>query len=340
MQEVRINNSRMFIWPGVHVETGENIRVLSPSSLRIFVVTDRPCVPIARHVGMSLQMARFDVTGGVAPAAKGAAKAVTHAALNAKLEKLGPEGVCVVGVGGTSLLHLAARLAGDRPFFLVPTTLRGQIDVSVGGASCPQPGGGWRVPLAVFADPTVLFSVPLREYIAGLAEAVKCAVIQDPDLFDFLDAQALSIRDRVQTVLEDLVFRTATVKAAAVDSPSPGPGARATLRYGHFVGGALERLAGSAILHGEALAVGMEAEAFLARKLGWADDGLVKSQNKLLKGFGLPTRAKGLPVDRLLQPLLAKGLPKLDLPDSIGHARGAAELTPELLKAAVAAVTK
>ena len=64
--------------------------------------------------------------------------------------------------------------------------------------------------------------------------------------------------------------------------------ARATLRYGHWVGGALERFAGAAILHGEAVAVGMEAEANLAQKLGWADGDLLKNQNKLLKALGLP----------------------------------------------------
>jgi len=97
---------------------------------------------------------------------------------------------------------------------------------------------------------------------------------------------------------------------------------------------------GTAVLHGEALAVGMEAEAFLARKLGWADDEVVQGQNRMLKSFGLPTRAKGLPAERLAAPLLAKAIPKPDLPDGIGHAKGPAPLTEELLKEAVAAVTK
>jgi 3-dehydroquinate synthase len=340
VQEVRLNGSRMFVWPGVHAEVGENVRVLAPETLRVFVLTDRACVPIARRVAMSLQMARFDVAGGAVPSAKGPAKAMTQAKVSAKLEKLGPEGACMVAVGGTSVLHLGARMAGDRPFFLVPTTLRGQLDAAIGGAACPLQGGGWRPAKAVFSDPTLLATLPLREFIAGLAEAVKCAIIQDPDLFDFLGSQAIGIRDRERGAMEDLVFRAATVKAAAVDSPSPGPGARATFHYGHAIGGSLEKLAGAAVLHGEALAVGMEAEAYIARQLGWADDEVVKGQNKLLKSFGLPTRAKGLPADRLAAPLLAKGIPKPDLPDGIGHAKGPATIPPDLLQAAVAAVTK
>jgi hypothetical protein len=84
----------------------------------------------------------------------------------------------------------------------------------------------------------------------------------------------------------------------------------------------------------------MEAEAFLARRLGWADDELLQSQNRLLKVLGLPTRAKGLPAGRLAEPLLAKGTAKPDLPDAIGHTKGPAEVPADLLKAAVAAVTK
>jgi 3-dehydroquinate synthase len=340
VQEVKLNNSRMFVWPGVHAEAGENVRVLAPEAMRIFVLTDRGCVPIARRVAMSLQQSRFDVSGGAVPGSKGPHKPMTQAQVAAKLEKLGPEGVGLVAVGGTSLLHLGARMAGDRPFFLVPTTLRAQLDAAIGGSTCPMQGGRWRPARAVFSDPTLLATLPLREFIAGLAEAVKCAVIQDPDLFDFLRDKALAIRDRERGALEDLVFRAATVKAAAVDSSTPGPGARATFRYGHLVGGALEKLAGAAVLHGEALAVGMEAEAFVARKLGWADDEVTVAQNKMLKSFGLPTRAKGVPPDALAAPLLAKALPQPDLPDAIGHAKGPAPLTPELLKAAVAAVTK
>jgi 3-dehydroquinate synthetase len=340
VQEVRIPDSRMFVWPGVHVECGENIRVLAPDTLRVFVVTDKPCIPIARHVGMSLVQNRFDVSGGVAPATKTSTKAATLSQLQSKVDAVGKKGVAVVAVGGTAVMHLGSKLAGSRPLFLVPTTMRSQIDVSVGGACCPAFAGRWKAPLAVFSDPTLLRDLPLREYVAGLAEAVKCAIVQDADLYDFLDGAAGKIRNRDQNTLEELVFRAASVKSAAISTATPGPGARATLRYGHWVGGALERFAGSAILHGEALAVGMEAEAALAQKLGWADGNLLKNQNKLLKAMGLPTRAKGLPAEKLALPLLANGSPKPDLPDSVGHTRGTANPDAPLIKAAIAAITK
>ncbi|HZE98137.1 MAG TPA: hypothetical protein VE981_13995 [Planctomycetota bacterium] len=340
MQEVRIPDSRMFIWPGVHVESGENIKVLSPGSKRVFVVTDKPCIPIARHVAMSLQQARFEVSGGVASATKGTAKAATLSQLQTKLDALEKDGVCVVAVGGTSVLHLAMRLSGSRPLFLIPSTLRAQVDAAVGGATCPVFAGRWKPPMAVFADPTLLREMPLREYVAGLAEPVKCAIVQDADFFEFLDSNAGKIRDRDMNTLEELIFRAATVKSAAISTQTPGAGARATLRYGHWVGGAIERFAGAAILHGEAVAVGMEAEANLAQKLGWADDAMLKDQNRLLKAMGLPTRVKGAPADKIALPLLANGLSKPDLPDAVGHTRGPASATSALIKAAIAAITK
>jgi 3-dehydroquinate synthase len=340
VQEVQIPDSRMFVWPGVHVECGENIRVLAPDTLRVFLVTDRPCMSIARHVAMSLQQNRFEVSGGVVPPTKGTAKAATLSQLQAKLDALGKKGVTVVVVGGTAVLHLGMRLAGSRPLFMIPTTLRSQIDASVGGACCTVFSGRWKAPKAVFSDPTLLRSLPLREFVAGLAEAVKCAIVQDAELFEFLETNAGKLRDRDQNALEELIYRAGSVKSAAISTATPGPGARATLRYGHWVGGSLERLAGAAVLHGEALAVGMEAEAALAQKLGWVDADFLKSQNRLLKAMGLPTRAKGLPADRLAAPLLANGGTKPDLPDAVGHTRGPAEASSPLIKAAVFAITK
>ena len=148
------------------------------------------------------------------------------------------------------------------------------------------------------------------------------------------------IRNPGRAILSVSVASCRSATAFTRLSPSPGPGARATLRYGHFVAGALERLAGAAILHGEALAVGMEAEMKISQSLGWADEETAKAQNRLIKALGLPTRAKGVPADRLSAPLLAAKLPGLDLPDELGHARGPAPLTQELVRAAVAAVTK
>src|SRR5436190_6549541 len=63
MEEVRVTSSRIFIWPGIHAEVGENVRVLAPAARQVFIFTDRKCIPIAKRVAMSLLAAKFEVAG-------------------------------------------------------------------------------------------------------------------------------------------------------------------------------------------------------------------------------------------------------------------------------------
>src|SRR5262245_15206655 len=63
MKEVRGPLSRIFIWPGIHAEVGENVRVLAPNSRHAFIFTDRKCIPIAKRVALSLMQANFEVAG-------------------------------------------------------------------------------------------------------------------------------------------------------------------------------------------------------------------------------------------------------------------------------------
>jgi 3-dehydroquinate synthase len=165
-------------------------------------------------------------------------------------------------------------------------------------------------------------------------------MIANGELFEFLKENEMAIRDRSAAALEELVVRTATHKANALDQAAGSGHPLKILEYGHIVGRALEKVAGAAILHGEALSVGMEAEMAVARGLGWADKDIPAIQNKMLKSFGLPTRVKGLPGDRLIGAMGNHGGPEFILPDIIGHARGPEKAPAQVLKAAVAAITK
>ena len=63
MEEVRLTSSRIFIWPGIHAEVGENVRVLAPQARQVFIFTDRKCIPIAKRVAMALMQTNFEVAG-------------------------------------------------------------------------------------------------------------------------------------------------------------------------------------------------------------------------------------------------------------------------------------
>src|SRR5262245_48064849 len=100
MQEVVLTGSRMFVWPGVHAEAGENVRVLAKETKRAFVLTDRECVDIARRVAMSCQQARYAVAGGAVPSGKGVPKAATLKQIQDKLAAVKIKGTVLIAVGG------------------------------------------------------------------------------------------------------------------------------------------------------------------------------------------------------------------------------------------------
>jgi 3-dehydroquinate synthase len=353
MQEVWVQEkARVLIWPGVHVEAPENMRVFCPAMKKAFIVADKGAAAIAERVVLALQMVKIDVSGCFLVLANPLKAVGTLPRICERLAKFGADASCaVVAIGSGLYLELAAAAArqhkGELPMFLIPTTLEAQADVAVGGSTAPCPAEGrrappaWYPPLAVFSDPTLLETLPLRNYIAGLAQAVRCAMIHDAELYELLDKRALDVRDRSVKLLEDIIFRCASVKTEFAEKDPAQPGPRRCLDYGHTIGRALERVAGAAVLHGEALAVGMEAEAFIAHELGVATDDVVAAQNKILKGCGLPTRARGVPAETLIKALEPTGNGSaFALPAAVGSIRYPVEVPPDLVAKAVAHVTR
>ena len=184
----------------------------------------------------------------------------------------------------------------------VSTSLLGQVDAGVGGKTgvdhpeCKNLIGAFHQPSAVLADVTTLATLPQEELRTGLAEVVKHAVIRDAALFDTLEAEADRILARDAAVLEDVVTRNVEIKADVVMADEREGGLRRILNYGHTVGHALEslameadgQLAGAAVTHGRAVALGMMAEARIAQARGTAEAGLLQRQRTLLERFGLP----------------------------------------------------
>lgn len=355
MQEVRGRQSRVFVWPGVHAEAGENIRVLAPGSTQAFILTDRNCAEIARRVSMSLQQQKFAVSGCVVPVGRGRRAPKTLQGITDRLARVkSPDAPCVIAaVGGTTVMHLAslvaARRGEDTPLFLVPTSTRAQFDSAVGGSGCSaQAEGGrpWHRPVAVFADPTVLPTLPLRSFLAGMAEAVKVAMVRDPELYEVLQKRGVEIRDRSPAALEEVVYRGLGAKAALAEGDEDGAEPAADLlEFGHTVGRAIEWVAGAAVFHGEALAVGMEAEASIAADRGLLDGEAREALSRLLRSFGLPTRVRGLSAERALEALRgdddAGGITlALALPSGVGQVSEPSEVSDRQIFDALAAVSR
>jgi 3-dehydroquinate synthase len=355
VQEVRLLTSRIFIWPGVHAEAGENIRVLSPDSTKAFILTDRNCVEIAKRVVMGLWQAKIEVAGYSIFPGEMRKSLATAAEIYDRLAQFRMDrSSAFVAVGGGVVTDLGGFVASTYmrgvPCFLVPTTLLGMVDAAVGGKTAVNLHSGknlvgtFHQPLAVFSDPTVLQSLPPREYTGGLGEVIKYGMIQDAELFSYIESNIEGIRERAPQLLEEIIYRCSSIKSAIVEQDEKESGLRAILNYGHTIGHGLEA-AGEfkRIHHGEAISIGMEAEGLIAREMGLAPQDALTAQNKILKLCGLPTRVKGLPHDIVLKALeLDKkgrnGANRFVLPEAIGRVRYPVEVPTEVIKSALATV--
>ena len=137
----------------------------------------------------------------------------------------------------------------------------------------------------------MLSTLPDREYRAGLAEVVKYGVILDADFFAYLEHNIDPLNARDATVLTQVIERCCRLKADVVEQDECEiTGLRAVLNYGHTFAHAFEAAGDyGLLLHGEAVAIGMECAARLAHRLGRIDDEFVGRQTALLIALNLPT---------------------------------------------------
>ncbi|MFM2044040.1 MAG: 3-dehydroquinate synthase [Pseudomonadota bacterium] len=184
-------------------------------------------------------------------------------------------------------------------FIQVPTTLLAQVDSSVGGKTGINSShgknliGAFHQPLLVLADTGVLDTLPRRELLAGYAEVVKYGLIGDRTFFDWLEGHGAAVIAGTGEARATAIRISCEAKADIVARDEREGGLRELLNLGHTFGHALEAEAGygSALLHGEAVAIGMVMAFDLSVAMGLcpaADAALVRRH---LAGVGLPVDA-------------------------------------------------
>ena len=186
----------------------------------------------------------------------------------------------------------------------VPTTLLAMVDSAIGGktgVNLPEGKnlvGAFHQPRAVFVNPTVLASLPDREYRCGLGEVAKYALMGD----DFASAHVDALVQRDASVLADVITRCAEIKAHVVAADEfERSGVRGVLNYGHTLAHALETATGHALMHGEAVAIGLVFASQLGAVLERVPPDVATRTEALVASLGLPTAAPpGLHADDLL----------------------------------------
>jgi 3-dehydroquinate synthase len=174
------------------------------------------------------------------------------------------------GVVGDTAGFAAATYLRGVPVAQVPTTLLAQVDSAIGGkVGVNHPLGknligAFHQPIAVIVDPTVLSTLPRREFRAGLYEVVKYGMIASGDLFALIAGTLPAIFSREPSALVPIIAESCRIKAAIVEQDERESGPRRALNFGHTVGHALEAVTKyKRFLHGEAVAYGMMAASAL-----------------------------------------------------------------------------
>jgi 3-dehydroquinate synthase len=211
------------------------------------------------------------------------------------------------GVAGDLAGFVAATYLRGVPYLQAPTSLLAMLDASVGGKTGVDTAegknliGAFHPPVAVLADPRAVATLPDRHYRAGLAEAVKHGLIADREYFEWMEREVGRLLARDAAALQHLVRRSVEIKAAVVGEDEREAGRRAILNAGHTVAHALERETGYRLAHGEAVGLGLVAEAALAAGHGLAPPEAGARVAALLERLGLPTRVpEPVAADRLI----------------------------------------
>lgn len=221
-------------------------------------------------------------------------------------EGAGRDDVLVALGGGIvgDLTGLAASLMKrGMTFVQVPTTLLAQVDSSVGGKTAVNASqgknliGAFYQPALVLADTGLLASLPERERLAGYAEIVKYALIDDPAFFDWLERHGRDVVALKQEALAEAVAVSCRAKARIVSQDERESGVRALLNLGHTFGHALEAVNGfrDTLLHGEAVAAGMGLALRYSARLGLMESADADRAQALLEKSGLVTQLKRVP---------------------------------------------
>lgn len=326
---------------------------------RVMVITDDHVA--ALYEGTALEsLARAGVTAqavrvrpGEASKSLETAGALYTALLSAGIDRQSAIVALGGGVVGDLAGFVAATVLRGIALVQVPTTLLAQVDSAVGGKTGLNHPlgknliGAFHQPRGVLIDPRTLATLPRGEFVAGLAEVVKTALIRDAALFAWLEAHTDAVSRLDPAALTHVVTRCCRIKADVVqEDPRETTGLRAILNYGHTVGHALEQVSGfGRYRHGEAVAVGMMAAARVALNRGLIDEAYLARQAALLAAFGLPTSADELTAPDLIAALYRDkktegGRLRFVLPVAIGRVALFKDVTEEEVRRAAAEVAR
>lgn len=176
------------------------------------------------------------------------------------------------GVVGDMTGYTAATYLRGISFIQIPTTLLAQTDSSIGGKTGVDYDGyknmigAFHMPSLVYTNISTLNTLSDRQFASGFAEVMKHGLIKDQNFYTWLIENMYEISDKEQDVILEMIRRSCEIKKAVVEKDPTEKGDRALLNFGHTIGHAIEKAKNFELLHGECVALGCVAAAFMSWK--------------------------------------------------------------------------
>lgn len=236
-------------------------------------------------------------------------------------------------------------------FVQIPTTLLSQTDSSVGGKtgidfmSAKNILGVFHQPKLVYINPSVLKTLPNREFVSGMGEVIKHAIIRDSEFFEYLNENIDNIKEFRDEVLIDMIYKNCSIKALVVSQDEKEMGQRADLNFGHTFGHAVESYSDFSLSHGESVGLGMVAASKVSFMRGLISETEFNAIIKMLEIYGFFVKTEIQDIEKVIEIMQkdkkkANGKLKFILPCAIGKVIQTDDLTDEEILSAFEMIRK
>jgi len=333
--KVTTNSYDILIGPGLLEQVAARLKEINLSE-KVVIVTDTTVKELyGNSLRQSLADKGFEALIVEVPVGEKQKSLETAGRLYQKLTDFYAERTTpIIALGGGVIGDLTGFVAATYmrgvPLIQIPTTLLSQGDSSIGGKVAVNHGrlknkvGAFYHPRLTISDINTLKTLSTRELSNGLSEIIKHGVILDREFFSYLEENLTNITSLNDRVLEKVISRSTEIKAGIVEKDELDLGLRNVLNYGHTVGHAIESVSELRIWHGEAVAIGMLAEARISNKLGVLDTSKVDRLKAVIAKAGLPTQIPEFETAVLMQAMtydkkVQHGKIKFVLPRTIGE---------------------
>lgn len=257
----------------------DNLSTLFPEAKKICIISDKNVYPIyKKEISKVLKSLNAEVSEYIIEPGEGSKNInEVEKVLAFLLDKKLSRNDFILSIGGGVVSDLSGFAASiykrGIPHVNLPTSLLAMADASIGGKTGIDFGGvknsvgAFDMPALIYMNLSTLDTLPPREFYAGFAEIMKAALLADAKFYEWLIENMYEICDKDKEVISEMLLRAITIKKTIVEKDPYEKGDRVLLNLGHTIGHAIESFFNGEYIHGECVALGTVAAAFISWKM-------------------------------------------------------------------------